>query len=184
MDGRQGWPSLRDGPGKANRKGEFRVVTRSGTAYAAFPYLKAEPRPDASNKVVEVVVDRELASEAFTYKLASGAEGSVHLEQVLEYNRDPRTLRDALLYKLSLEAERRVAQIGQSRRELARRLGTSLSQLYRLLDPTNTKKSIDPLVALLQVLDCSVDLVVGGGAPSEQRAPWSHHRPAREPARR
>ena len=31
---------------------------------------------------------------------------------------------------------------------------------YRLLDPTNTRKSIDSLLALLQVLECEVDLVV------------------------
>jgi hypothetical protein len=47
-----------------------------------------------------------------------------------------------------------------SRRELARRLKTSVPQLYRLLDPTNTRKSMNQLVCLLQVLDCSVDLVV------------------------
>jgi hypothetical protein len=33
-------------------------------------------------------------------------------------------------------------------------------QLYRLLDPTNTRKSINQLVALLHVLDCDVKLVV------------------------
>jgi hypothetical protein len=33
-------------------------------------------------------------------------------------------------------------------------------QLYRLLDTTNTRKSINQLICLLQVLDCSVDLVV------------------------
>ena len=42
----------------------------------------------------------------------------------------------------------------------ARRLRTSVPQLYRLLDTTNTKKSINQLVSLLQILDCSVDLIV------------------------
>jgi hypothetical protein len=33
-------------------------------------------------------------------------------------------------------------------------------QLYRLLDPTNTRKSLTQLVALLNVLDCDVEFVV------------------------
>jgi DNA-binding TFAR19-related protein (PDSD5 family) len=92
--------------------------------------------------------------------LESGAEGSIHLDQVLEYNEDPTYLRDLLIYQLTVEAKRRVEESGLSRRELARRLKTSVPQLYRLLDTTNTRKSINQLICLLQVLDCSVDLVV------------------------
>ena len=142
-----------------NRKSEFRIVTYSGASHV-FPYAKADPRPDATNKVQEVVVDRELASEAFTYALESGDEGSVHLDQVLEYNEDPTYLRDLLIYKLSVEAKQRVEESGLSRRELARRLNTSVPQLYRLLDTTKTRKSMNQLISLLQVLDCNVDLVV------------------------
>ena len=142
-----------------NRKGEFRVVTYSGDTYV-FPYVKAEPRPDSANKVADAFVDRELANEAFTYILESGDEGSVHLDQVLEYNEDPTHLRDLLIYKLTAEAKRRVEDSGLSRRELARRLKTSVPQLYRLLDTTNTRKSLNQLISLLQILDCGVDLVV------------------------
>jgi hypothetical protein len=142
-----------------NRKGEFRVVTYSGNTYP-FPYVKAKPRPDSADRVADAQVDRELANEAFTYTLESGDEGSIHLEEVLEYNEDPTYLRDLLIYKLTVEAKRRVDASGVSRRELARRLKTSVPQLYRLLDPTNTRKSMNQLVCLLQVLDCSVDLVV------------------------
>jgi hypothetical protein len=41
-----------------------------------------------------------------------------------------------------------------------RRLGTSASQLYRLLDPANHRKSIDQMVALLGVLGGDVKLTV------------------------
>ena len=61
-----------------------------------------------------------------------------------------------LVYKLTVETVKRVEESGLSRRELARRLRTSVPQLYRLLDPTYTKKSIDQLVSLLQVVDCTV----------------------------
>ena len=98
--------------------------------------------------------------EAFTYVLESGAEGSVHLDSVLQYNEDPEHLNELLLYKLTLEAERRVAKGGLSKRELARKLRTSAAQLYRLLDPTNTKKSLGQMIALLRALDCDVELIV------------------------
>ena len=47
-----------------------------------------------------------------------------------------------------------------SKREVIRRLGTSATQFYRLLDQTNYHKSVDRLLSLLHVLDCDVDLVV------------------------
>lgn len=63
-------------------------------------------------------------------------------------------------YQLTVEARKRIEQSGLSRRELARRLRTSVPQLYRLLDTANTRKSMNQLVRLLQILDCRVDLVV------------------------
>src|SRR5262245_46544079 len=69
-------------------------------------------------------------------------------------------LRDLILYKLTVEAQRRIADSPLSKREIIRRLGTSATQLYRLLDQTNYKKSRDQLVSLLQLLECDVDLVV------------------------
>ena len=79
---------------------------------------------------------------------------------MLEYNLDPDYLRDLLLYKLTLEAQKQVAQSRLAKREIVRRLGTSAAQLYRLLDQTNYEKSVDQLVSLLQILDCDADLVV------------------------
>ena len=40
--------------------------------------------------------------------LESGKEGTVHSEQVLEYNQDPHYLRDVLVYKLTIEVRKRV----------------------------------------------------------------------------
>ena len=140
------------------RKKTFEVRT-SGKALA-FPFSKAEPAPSLADPVKEVFVDTEAGREAFTYKLASGRTGTVHVEQVLEYNQDPSYVRNLLLYKLTIEAQRRIARSPVSKREIVRRLGTSAAQLYRLLDQTNYRKSIDQLLALLQVLDCEIDLVV------------------------
>ena len=141
-----------------NRKKAFEVTTYSKEYL--FPYAKLDVRPSRENPIRRVFVDKELGNEAFTYELQSGAEGTVHIDHVLEYNRDPRYMRDQLLYKLTLAAQERVKNSPLSKRELIRRLGTSPAQFYRLLDQTNYRKSIDQLMALLHILDCEVDLVV------------------------
>jgi hypothetical protein len=130
-----------------------------------FPYVKCDPRPSGGDPVASVAVDPEIGNEGFTYLLRSGAEGTVHVDQVLEYNRDPGYLRDALVYDLTLQAQSRVETSGLSKREVIRRLGTSATQLYRLLDQTNTTKTVDQMLRLLSVLDCDVRVeVVARGA--------------------
>jgi hypothetical protein len=141
-----------------NHKRVFEVKTAK--ALLAYPYVKADPKPMPDDRIARLYVDEEVAREGFTYVLESGREGTVHIEQVLEYNKDPGFLRDALLYKLTIEAEKRVAASPLARREIIRRLDTSATQFYRLLDPTNYRKSIDQVLSLLHVLDCDVDLVV------------------------
>jgi DNA-binding TFAR19-related protein (PDSD5 family) len=142
-----------------NRKAQIELTTRSGQTYPV-PFVRLDPAPGPKDRLVEAYVDKELASEAVSYVLESGAEGAVHIEQALEYNEDPGYLADLLVHQLTAEALKRVDAAGLSRRELARRLKTSLPQLYRLLDPTNTKKSISQLISLLHLLDCDVELVV------------------------
>lgn len=141
-----------------NRKKAFEVATYS--KQYLFPYAKLETQPSRQNPIKQVYIDKEVGNEAFTYELKSGDEETVHIDHVLEYNQDPRYMRDLLLYKLTLAAQERVKSSSLSKRELIRRLGTSPAQFYRLLDQTNYKKSIDQLMALLSILDCDVDLVV------------------------
>jgi len=144
--------------GYNNRKKAFEI--KVGTRTFTFPYSKAVPPPTVDDPVRRVAVDKDLAREGFTYVLESGREGTAHVEQVLEYNQDPSYLRDLLLYKLTIAAQKRIEASPLSRREVVRRLGTSASQLYRLLYQTNYVKSVDQLLALLQGLDCDVDFVV------------------------
>ena len=141
-----------------NRKKAFEVKTSRKTFQ--LPYSKVDPQPGVADPITQLFVDKELGREGFTYVLESGKEGTVHVEQVLEYNQDPRYLRDALLYKLTIEAQKRIEASPLSKREIIRRLGTSATQLYRLLDQKNYRKSVDQLLSLLHVLDCDVDLVV------------------------
>lgn len=141
-----------------NRKKGFEVKTSSMALW--FPFAKLELRPSANDRIQRVWVDEELAREGFSYTLESGHEGTVHIDEVLEYNQDPSYLRDLLLYKLTLEAQKRVEASPLSKREIIRQLRTSATQFYRLLDQTNYRKSLDQLVSLLHVLDCDVDLIV------------------------
>lgn len=141
-----------------NRKKTFEV--RTSTKKLVFPFSEAEPVPTIRDPIIELSVDAEAGREAFTYVLHSGRTGTVHVEQVLDYNQDPSYLRDLLLHRLTLEAQKRIAESPLSKREIVRRPGTSAAQLYRLLDQTNYRTSVDQVLALLQVLDCEVDLVV------------------------
>src|SRR3989338_2582729 len=88
-----------------NRKKAFEVKTSRKTFQ--LPYSKIDPQPSVADPIIRVFIDKELGREGFTYVLDSGKEGTVHIEQVLEYNQDPSYLRDALLYKLTVEAQDR-----------------------------------------------------------------------------
>ncbi|MGD8977982.1 MAG: helix-turn-helix transcriptional regulator [Gammaproteobacteria bacterium] len=130
-----------------------------------FPYARLEIKPSKDDPIEHLYVDEEIGKEAFTYVLRSGWEGTVHIDHVLEYNQDPTYMRDSLLYQLTVEAGKRVKQCGISKRELIRRLGTSPSQFYRILDTDNYRKSIDQVVALLHLLDCEIELSVRPSRP-------------------
>ncbi len=153
-----------------NRRKEFSVTTHDGAAYT-FPYAEADPCPGAENRIEEVFIDKELGNEAITYVLASGDEGSIHTEQIFEYNEDPNYMARLLTYNLTLEALHGIENSGLSRRQIAKRLKTSVPQLYRLLDPANTSKSMNQLVALLHVLNCKVELVVEPSRPASLTPP-------------
>ena len=151
-----------------NRKRAFQV--KMSKKLFQLPYSRVDPQPGAADPITRVFADKELGNEGFIYVLESGKEGAVHSEQVLEYNQDPHYLRDALLYKLTIEAQKRVEASALSKREIIRRLGTSATQFYRLLDQTNYRKSVDQLLSLLHVLDCDVDLLVRAKTASGKAA--------------
>jgi len=141
-----------------NRRKAFEIETKKRLYF--LPYAKLNHSPTIDDRVMDVYVDQEIGSEGFTYQLASGVEDTVHIDRVLEYNQDPNYLREMLLYKLTVEAQNRVAKTTLSKREIIRRLNTSATQFYRLIDQTNTNKSMGQLLSLLQILDCDVEVVV------------------------
>jgi len=142
-----------------NRKKAFELVTTKGDF--DFPFSRLRLKPTEAHPIKEAYVDKEIGSQGFTYTLASGKEDTIHVDQVLEYNKDPDYMRKTLLYKLTVQAQKMIEARGISKRELVRRLHTSPTQLYRLLDQAFYGKTLDQMVRLLSALDCPVDFTFG-----------------------
>jgi len=141
------------------RKKQLELTARSGETFP-LPFSRLDPRPTAKDPIVHVHVDAELAREGAAYRLASGLEGAVLLDQALDYNSDPVYVTELLVHRLTVEANARLKKGDLSIREMARLLRTSVPQVYRLLDPANSRKSLAQLLSLLQALDCDVEVIV------------------------
>ena len=141
-----------------HRKKAFDIQV--GDTKYEFPFAKLRLEPAAEDPVEDVFVDPELGNEAFTYRLRSGKEDTVHLDAVLDAVKDPDYLQDLLLHRLAVEAKKGLEASGLSKRQVARQLGTSPSQLYRLLDPANRRHSIGQMLALLDLVGKEVEVAV------------------------
>ncbi len=138
-----------------NRKKAIEIETSNGRL--TLPFSRLELKPSSKNGITNIYVDKELASNAVTYVLASGDEASVHIDAFLDYNKDPELLRNAALHQLTIEAIKLMKKSSLSKQEVIRRLKTSPSQLYRLLDTANYSKSIDEMLRLVSVLGYRVE---------------------------
>ena len=145
-----------------NRRQSFRIV--AGKRTYELPYAALFPRRGRL-KLVRAFPDPELGREAFTFETATGEVGAVHMDNVLLHNGDARAEHANTLYRLTLEAESALAESGISKRSLSRRLGTSMSQLARLFDATNSTKSAEQMMALLRALGRDVEIVVRRRTP-------------------
>ena len=105
-------------------------------------------------------IDQALGGQGFTCVFESGREQTIHMDQILEYGHQQDYLKEMLLYKLTVKALKILKDMKINKREVIRRLKTSPTQFYRLIDPTFYHKTIDQMVRLLGALDCEVDLVV------------------------
>lgn len=106
-----------------------------------------------------------MGGEAFTYRLRSGAEDAIHLDAVREVALDPAYLQELFLHRLTVAALEGLEESGLGKRQVARLLGTSPSQLYRLLDTTNYNKSVGQMLALLYLVDREVRFEVRERSP-------------------
>ncbi len=137
-----------------NRKKCIEISTQKGRL--GLPFSRLRVKPTSRDRISEIYVDRDLGFRGITYALHSGKEDSLQLDAFLDYNKDPDLMRNIALHKLSIEAGKALRASGLSKHEVIRQLKTSPSQLYRLLDPSNYRKSIDEMLRLLSVLGCEV----------------------------
>jgi len=133
-----------------NKKKCLQIETSNHTFH--LPFVKLRLQPTATNKITNILVDPELAREAVTYQLESGEEDSISVDAFLDYNKDADFMIQATLYQLTLTALKLVKSAQLGKREIARKLQTSPAQLYRLLDTTNTKKTLDQMFKLIHHL--------------------------------
>ena len=139
-----------------NRTKKITINTAKGKM--ALPYSKLPIVPSTGNRILKVYVDNELDKRAITYELEDGHFDSVPLDAFLDFNKDPEYLREIELHRLTVLANKAVKSSGMSKREICRKMNTSLSQLSRILDPTNYSKTFDQLLKLFAVLGIEVKI--------------------------
>lgn len=133
------------------------VIIETAKGEYALPFGKLAEVPTTDNSISEIYVDKELGKGAITYVMDSGFEDSIHLDVFLDFNKDPGFLKEIFLFKLTDKAQEALKASRLSKNEVCRRLKTSPSQLARLLDQTNSKKSVDKMLELLAVLGVIVE---------------------------
>ncbi len=141
-----------------NKRRAFNIDTAKGTF--RYPYSELDIKPSGTNRITQVCIDKEMANEGFTYTLASGEAGSVHIDHVLSFNEDPSYKAEMLLYNLTIAVQKRIEKQDIALRELARWLDTSAAQVKRLLDQTNYNKSSTRLFELLFMLDADAEVFI------------------------
>lgn len=138
------------------RKKEF--ILKVDDRQYTFPYARLRLVPTPDDQVAEVYPDPELGNEAFTYRLESGAEDTIPVDAVREVNLDPDYITELLLHRLTVDARAGLEHSGLGKRQVARLMGTSPAQLYRLVDPDNSTKSFRQLIHLLHLLGFKVEM--------------------------
>lgn len=103
--------------------------------------------------VVDAAPDKESGCHSFYFDLENGGREFVPFDQPLHIVQNPEYVRQQTLYEVTKQLNEFIKKSKVSKRELARRLGTSLSQLSRLLDTTNYKKELSRLIELAAMLN-------------------------------
>lgn len=131
-----------------NKKKVFRLEYTSGLKIEC-PYSAL----GIKHAVVEATPDKESGRHSFYFVLENGETEYVPFDQPLHIVQNPEYVREQTLYEVTKQLNEFLKKSNVSKRELARRLGTSLSQLARLLDTTNYKKELSRLIELAAMLN-------------------------------
>lgn len=131
-----------------NKKRVFHLEYTSGLKIDC-PYFSLGIR----EKVKDAAPDREAGDHSFYFVLESGKRDYVPYDQPLHIAQNPEYVKQQTLYEMTKMINEFIREEKIPKRELARRLGTSMSQLLRLLDTTNTKKELARLIEIAALLN-------------------------------
>lgn len=131
-----------------NKKKLFRLEYTSGLNLEC-PYSALGIRW----KVLEAAPDEASGRHSFYFLLDNGEKDFVPFDQPLHIAQNPEYVRQRTLYEMTKQLNEFIEKAKIPKRELCRRLGTSLSQLSRLLDTTNYKKELSRLIELAAILN-------------------------------
>ncbi|MBI3556772.1 MAG: helix-turn-helix transcriptional regulator [Deltaproteobacteria bacterium] len=131
-----------------NKKRVFHLEYTSGLKLDC-PYFSLRIK----GKVVDAGPDSEAGGHSFYFTLENGKSDYVPFDQPLHIVQNPEYVKEQTLYQMTKRLQQFIKREGISKRELARRLNTSLSQLARLLDTTNYKKEMSRLVEIAAILN-------------------------------
>jgi len=131
-----------------NKKRVFHLEYASGLKINC-PYSSLEIR----EKVVEAAPDHEAGDHSFYFMLENGKKDYVPYDQPLHVVQNPDYIKQQTLFEMTKTINEFIRKEKVPKRELARRLNTSMSQLSRLLDTTNYKKELARLIEIAAMLD-------------------------------
>ena len=101
---------------------------------------------------MEAGPDKEVGNHCFYFVLEDGYTGYVPFDQPLYIIRHPDYVREEVLYEVTKELQDIIALKKISKREIARRLETSVTQVNRLLDQTNYNKDLSRLIEIATII--------------------------------
>ncbi len=131
-----------------NKKKVFFLEYTSGLRLQ-LPYSALKIR----EKVMDAFPDPEVGGHSFCFILSNGKKEFVPFDQPLDILQQPEYVKQHTLYEITKQLNGFIKREKVSKRELARRLHTSFSQLVRLLDTTNYKKELSRLIELAALLN-------------------------------
>lgn len=136
-----------------NKKKVFNLVYTSGLEIEC-PYSGLF----INNKVVEVGLDKETGNHCFYFVLEDGEKHYITHDQPLYVVKNPDYIRHDTLCNVTIKLQNIMELRKISKREVARRLKTSVTQVNRLLDQTNYNKDLSRLIQMAAVLGYEFEL--------------------------
>ena len=132
-----------------NNKKKVFILTYTSGLKIECPYSALK----INKKVIEAAPDKEVGGHSFYFVLENGHKDYVPYDQPLHIVQNLEYVKHEILFEITLQVNKIIKRSKISKRELARRLNTSLSQLNRLLDTTNYNKELSRFIEIAVILE-------------------------------